>query len=197
MRSVNYSDTELLNGLISRDERILKEFYTLYFQGIRRHVLSNHGNNEDAKDLFHEVLLVLFQKARIEDFQLTSALGTYLYAISKFLWLKELGKRKRISHQMIDHEALADEGEEVVQINEKNERLLFFRACFEKLSANCRKVLSLFTEGFSIAEITEIMGYKSDQHTRNRRYRCKLSLINSIKSAYDYNKIKHGNDTHN
>ena len=58
-----------------------------------------------------------------------------------------------------------------------------------------KKVLRYFIEGMSIAEITRKMGYKSEQHTKNRRYRCKLSLIKQIKSTYgleeeyEYNEI--------
>lgn len=194
MRSVHFSDSELLNGLIHQDERILKEFYSLYFQGIRRYVNSNKGNDEDARDLFQEVIMVIFQKARDEQFKLTCTLRTYLYSVARFLWLKELGKRKWVSHQSVDHEDYIDNDADIDSVNEKNERLLFFRKCFEKLSESCRKVLALFTEGFSIAEITLKMGFKSEQHTKNRRYRCKLSLIKSIKSEYDYNTVSYGNN---
>jgi RNA polymerase sigma factor (sigma-70 family) len=195
MRSVKFSDPELLNGLISRDERILGEYYVSYFQSVRRFVLSNKGNDEDARDLFQDVLMVLFQKARDEHFKLTCALGTYLYSVSKFLWLKELDKRKWISHRSVDHEDFIDMDSDIALISEKNERLVFYRKFFEKLSSGCRKVLTLFIEGFSIAEITMMMDYKSEQHTKNRRYRCKLTLINSIKAAYDYNTVSYGNNT--
>jgi RNA polymerase sigma factor (sigma-70 family) len=194
MRSVKLSDTDLLHGLISRDERILREYYGLYYQSVRRYVISNNGNDEDARDLFQDVMLVLFQKVRQEQFTLTCSLKTYLYSVSRFLWLKELGKRKWISYKAVEHEDFIDADEDVVSVNEKNERLLFFRKCFDKLSENCRKVLSLFNEGFTIAEITRLMGFKSEQHTKNRRYRCKLTLIESIKAEYDYNTMSYGNN---
>jgi RNA polymerase sigma factor (sigma-70 family) len=197
MRSVKFSDETLLSGLISRDENILGEFYVSYFQSVRRYVLSNHGNDEDARDLFQDVLLVLFQKVRDERFKLTCSLGTYLYSISRILWLKELGKRKRISHNLVDYEEFIDADSDIALLSERNERLLFYRKCFDRLSAACRKVLTLFLEGFSIAEITIMMGYNSEQHTKNRRYRCKLSLINSIKAEYDYKTMSYGNNTDN
>jgi RNA polymerase sigma factor (sigma-70 family) len=194
MRSVNFTDSELLNGLISRDKRILREFYVLYFKSIQRYVLANKGNNEDARDLFQDVMLVMFQKVRTGNFKLTCALGTFLFSVSRFLWLKELGKRKWVSYTPVDHEDFVDTDSDIAAVNEKNERLIFFRRCFDKLSESCRKVLTLFTEGFSIAEITKMLGYKSEQHTKNRRYRCKLSLINNIKAEYDYNTMSYGNN---
>jgi RNA polymerase sigma factor (sigma-70 family) len=197
MRSVKFTDSELLSGLISRDERILKEYYVSYFQSVRRFIVSNNGNDEDARDLFQDVLLVLFQKARDKHFKLSCALGTYLFSVARFLWLKELGKRKWVSYKAIDYEEFIDADSDIVLVSEKNERLLLYRKCFEKLSSGCRKVLTLFIEGFSIAEITVMMGYKSEQHTKNRRYRCKLSLINSIRAEYDYNTVSYGYDTNN
>jgi RNA polymerase sigma factor (sigma-70 family) len=192
---VKFSDTELLNGIISMDEKFLKEYYSRFYQTVRRFVLSNSGNEEDAKDLFQDVLVVLFQKARTEHFKLTCALGTYLYSVSRLLWLKELGKRKWICHKTVDYEEFIDTESDIDMISEKNERLLFYRKCFEKLSDSCRKVLSLFMDGLSIADITMRMGFKSEQHTKNRRYRCKLSLISSIKAEYGYNTMSYGNNT--
>lgn len=182
MRSAKFSDTELLNGLVSRDEAILKEYYSIYSQSVRQFVLSNNGNEEDARDLFQDVMMVLFQKARDERFKLTCSLGTYIYSVSRFLWLKELGKRKWKSQQVVDYEEIADTESDIVLISEKNERLMFYRNCFEKLSESCRKVLKFFAEGYSISEITVLMGFSSEQHTKNRRYRCKLSLIHAIEA---------------
>lgn len=181
-----FSDAELLNGIISSDRRILKEIYALYFPRIRKYVLLNSGVDEDVRDLFQDTLLVLFQKARSGNFRLTCSLGTYLYSVSRYLWLKELSRRKFSHCHAEELETYIDPDSDIVAISEMNERLLFYRKCFEKLSAGCRKVLSLFAEGHSITRVTEILGFKSEQHTKNRRYRCKLMLIQSIRSVYNY-----------
>jgi len=147
-------------------------------------VLFNHGREEDARDLFQEVLLVIFQKARDESFKLNCSLGTYMFSVSRLLWLKELNRRKRLNDKQIDLNEYIDNETDIIEIAEYNERLKVYRQFFEKLGTDCRMVLTLFLEGKTIAEITAIMGYKSDQYTRNRRYRCKLTLINRIRSVY-------------
>jgi RNA polymerase sigma factor (sigma-70 family) len=157
-------------------------------------VLSNNGSEEDARDLFQDVMMVLFQKARDPHFTLTCALGTYLYSVTRFLWLKELNKRRRVSRELVDQEEYIDADADIASMSEKNERLLFYKKCFEKLSERCRKVLMFFSEGYSIAEVTSLMGFKTEQHTRNRRYRCKLTLINSLKKEYNLNTASYGND---
>ncbi len=192
---MNFSDSELLSGLTSQDEKVLKTFYSKYLLRVRKYVLSNNGSDEDARDLFQDVLLVLFQKVRKPEFRLTCALGTYIYSVARFLWLKELSKRKWVSYQDVNREEVADIDADISFVNEKNERLLLFRKCFEKLSEACRKVLILFNEGLSITEITKVMGYTSEQHTKNRRYRCKQSLIQNIKAEYDFNIVSYGDNT--
>jgi RNA polymerase sigma factor (sigma-70 family) len=191
---MKYSDAELLNGLVTRDEKVLREYYELYYQSIRRFVINNKGNEEDARDLFQDTLVVLYQKVRREPFKLTCTLGTYLYSVGRHLWLKELSRKKRLIHKAIDHENFMDADSDVDQISEYNERLIMYRSFFERLTADCRKVLGLFMEGHSITEITLLMGYSSDQHTRNRRYRCKTSLIKSIRARYGHEIEGYGDD---
>ena len=197
-RSIRYSDSDLVIGLVARDKAVLREYYMVFFESIRQLVLYNHGREEDAQDLFQEALLVVFQKAREGAFVLTSSLGTYIYSVARLLWLKELDKRKRISKQPVDFEEYYDADDDIVATAEYNEKLGIYRQEFEKLSADCRKVLSLFLlEGMSIAAITKFMGYRSEQHTRNRRYRCKLSLLKRIRAVYGYNEMVYGNNEEN
>jgi RNA polymerase sigma factor (sigma-70 family) len=192
---MKFSDAELLNGLVNREEIVLREFYGVFFQSIRRFVLTNSGSEEDAKDLFQEALMVIFQKARDKNFKLTCSMGTYLYSVSRFLWLKELGKRKQVRGKPVDLEDFIDTGADIYEISEYNERLHVYRTYFERLSEDCKRVLTLFMEGHTIAEITSIMGYSSEQHTRNRRYRCKLSLIERIRNDFGNEITGYGNNT--
>jgi hypothetical protein len=97
----------------------------------------------------------------------------------------------------VDFEDYTDPDSSVLDIAELNERMRIYREQFEKLSADCRKVLSLFLEGITITEITRIMGYRSEQHTRNRRYRCKLSLIKRIRALYGGKENGYGNNGEN
>jgi RNA polymerase sigma factor (sigma-70 family) len=194
---MKYSDEELLNGLVTRNEKVLREYYTLYYPGIRRFIVANNGNEEDARDLFQDALLILFQKVRGQQFELTCSLSTYLYSVSRYLWLKELEKRKKITHQTMDPEDFIDTDSDIGRLSEYNERMRLYRIHFEKLSSDCRKVLGLFMEGHNIAEITLIMGYSSEQHTRNRRYRCKSLLIDSIRTTYGHEILSYGDDAEN
>jgi hypothetical protein len=84
--------------------------------------------------------------------------------------------------------------EDVYEIHEYNERMFLYRSHFNRLSEKCKKILSLFLDGHTVKEITVIMGYGNDQHTKNRRYRCKKSLINSIRTTFGYKELGYENN---
>lgn len=167
----------------------------MFYSGIRRFVLFNNGREEDARDIFQDVLLVLYQKIRKDDFVLTCTLGTYIYSIARLLWLKELEKRKRNVPGPVDVDEFIEPGAGIVEQAEYNERMMLYRNVFERLSNDCKRILSLFLEGLPIAAITKQMGYKNDQHTKNRRYRCKISLLKRIRVVYGYKELVYEKNT--
>ena len=60
----------------------------------------NSGSEEDARDLFQEGLVVIFEKVSSGDLKLSSAFRTYFYAVCRNKWLMVL-RRKRTGPQMV------------------------------------------------------------------------------------------------
>jgi RNA polymerase sigma factor (sigma-70 family) len=191
----NYTDEELADGIVRKDERIVRILYSEYYSGIKQLIKNNSGSEEDAKDIFQEALIVLYQKLNDTGFKLTSSLNTYLYAVARILWYRELRRRKDLLItdkfiEQFDHQ-------EIQESIERKERLDFYRKKFEELSEDCKKILQLFLNNIPIRDITKLMGYSSDQHTKNRRLRCKMSLINRIKSSDFYYELSNGKNEKN
>ena len=109
--------------------------------------------------------------------------------------LKELKIRGKQVKGFDDYDDYADESSNIVKIYEYNERLSFYRRIFEQLSEDCKKVLKMFMKNFTISEVTKIMGYSSEQHTKNRRYRCKKALVKRIIQNPEYYELK--DEVHN
>lgn len=193
----NYSDQALLKGLIEGREEILLELYRKSFATVRHLILSNHGAEEDAKDIFQDALMVIFQKVRKNELQLSCSLNTYIYSVCRNLWMKELSLRGRTVYQFESTEDITDEDNDIELWQHYNERITFYRKIFEELSEDCKRILKLFMNGESISNITRIMGYSSEQHTKNRRYRCKLSLIQRIRATSIYNELKNESNEDN
>jgi len=185
-----YSLDELLKGIANSDAKVLNYLYKENYKLVRHFVVSNNGNEEDARDIFQESLVVLFRKVREKEFKLTSSLSTFIYSIARLMWLKELSIRKKRSESMDSDNIYSSQELEVIDLIDYNEKLKLFREKFEELSEDCKKVLRMFLNNISIKEITQTMGYSSDQHTKNRRFRCKKSLVEKIRKSRKYKELR-------
>ena len=189
-----YNDDDILNGLKLQDSKVLQLIYDNYYPSIEGFIINNTGNSDDAKDIFQEIVIVLYRRVKENNIQLTAALQNYVFSIGKLMWLKELEKRQKQGAQqyLFEDMPLNNDDNEIIAEIEYNARLKLFREKFEELTSNCKRVLRLFLNGVSLEEITEIMGYSSIQHTKNRRYRCKKQLIKTIREDYRYIKTGYG-----
>ena len=101
------SEEEIIAGLRKRDNRVLQYIYKNSFTPVRQLIVSNAGSDNDAEDIFQEALIIVFKKLKEEqEFQLTAAFTTYIYSISRLLWLKHLRNIKKIEIDPLnrDHE---------------------------------------------------------------------------------------------
>ena len=53
------SDEELVNNLLtgSRQEQAVKNLYRDHYHSLSRYILNNNGNEQDAEDIFQEVIV--------------------------------------------------------------------------------------------------------------------------------------------
>lgn len=185
-----YSDDEIISGIEKNDISILEYFYNDCFRTIRHLVVTNSGSEEDAKDVFQESLVVLYRKIKETNIEFTSSLVTYVYSIARLIWLKELHRRSRKGTELNDTlDELIQQDQGIIDSIERNERLRLYREKFEELSDDCKRILQMFLNSIPIKEITHIMGYNSEQHTKNRRFRCKKSLIQRIRNSDNFKEL--------
>jgi RNA polymerase sigma factor (sigma-70 family) len=192
-----YTEQELLEGLISQRNDVLQSIYSLYFKTVRRLIFLNNGREEDAKDIFQETLVIIYRKLQKDKTTLNCSLKTYIYSVARLLWLKELENKRNRNINLEECDQFVDIEDNDYELVGVNERLKLYHEQFEQLSNDCKKILKLFLNNISIAEITKIMGYSSVQHTKNRRYRCKKSLIERIRNNPKYAELKNGNNDDN
>ena len=62
---------------------------------VQAFILNNNGTYDDARDIFQEAMITLYEKAKSESFVLTSQIKTYIYSVCKRLWLKRLQQMGR------------------------------------------------------------------------------------------------------
>ena len=88
------TDTELLEGMRRHDNKAVEAVYKLCRPGVFSYVQQNSGTRMEAMDVLQDAMLATYMQATGEDFQLTSALNTYIQGIARRLWLKEIERYK-------------------------------------------------------------------------------------------------------
>lgn len=176
---IKLSEDKLVEQLRAGDENALKQIYRSYFKPVLHLVISNNGSEDDARDIYQDAICVLYELMRKPDFELTCSLNTYIYSVSKNLWLKELRKRSNGElrlHEEYDHEDTDTESdtEDFILKENKIERM---NECLDQLGEPCNTILrDFFYHKLSMEEIAGKMGYTNADNAKNQKYKCFIRL---------------------
>jgi RNA polymerase sigma factor (sigma-70 family) len=183
------SDKDILEGVRSGDNRVISYLIRIYFPRIKKYILRNKGNNNDAEDVFQEALVIIFDKLRQGGLQINKEFGSFLYGVVRVIWTKELNNRGW-SYQLDGQKSYDWEDQGLMVQFELRERQKMYDEYFNKLGDECKKLLQLFFNGIKIKEITQEMGFSTEQHTKNKKYICKKHLIENIRANPKFKEIK-------
>ena len=180
---------QTIEGIRNRDNRVLTIIYKEVFPVVRYYIISNGGNQEDAKDVFQESLIIAYKQISRNSVEIKTGVEAYLYGIARIVWLKLLRNREIHNRNIVKIEEPEVSYLPEDMFIEEDMELRLFRKYFLKLSPDCRKLLNLISEGVSYVDIAEEMGYKSEKIVRNKKYKCKQALIKMIKADKEYQNI--------
>jgi RNA polymerase sigma factor (sigma-70 family) len=170
-------DQELLEGLANNDDKSLEIIYSENFPMIYRMVLQNNGSEPDAKDLFQEAVIILYEKVQEGGFVLTSKLKTYIYAVCRRLWLKKLQGQAwqgTISEELEDITPVEDTIEEA---EKRDEQYVIMEKAMSHMGEPCKTILEdYYLHKRSMQEISEKFGYTNSENAKNQKYKCLMRL---------------------
>lgn len=187
----SFSDTQLVS-LLAEDATYLRcvssrtREYCLRFMQKQ-----SHGMEEDQlRDIYHDALIILYEKARIGQFQLTCSLQTYLNSICRNQLLNKFKEQGRTIP--FPQAANADDGDEYEQylpeIKDRlpsddadinNERVQAIMRGLEimKGKGDCYELLLMVHyRNSSMRQVMEHFGYKNEQIAKNKNYLCREKL---------------------
>lgn len=191
-QDIIHSSEALLEGLAKSDERALQGLYEAYFPMIRRMVLLNGGQDDDARDLFQETLIVLYEKSKDPEFILECKPKTYIYAVGHRLWLKHLYRdNRRPVASLKNDEALegsveVEEDLDAHQLREQQFQVM--DGALELLGEPCKSLLQdFYIHRCSMQEIAEKFGYTNPDNAKTQKYKC----LNRLKKLF-FDQYKEG-----
>jgi len=171
------NDSEIVELIKRGDERSLETLYRKHYRMMARLIIRNSGTEDDAKDVFQDALIVLWEKIRTGKFELSSKLSTYLYSVCQNLWHKELNRKQRFT--TTEH----DIGE--APEHDRQERIAIVNACINQLKPDCRQILMYYYfDELPMTEIAAKMDFANADSAKTKKYKCKQELDKLIKSQY-------------
>lgn len=179
---IHYSDSAIVEGLKLNSDFIIKYVYKEFFPTIKFLIKKNTGIDEDAEDIFQESLLIILKNVQKDDFYLTCTFLTYLYSISRNLWMQRLKLKRKTSDNFELLEKFMDIPESATKEMADIEQLRYhiYKEHFNAMEKDCQRILLLSLQKYSSKEIADTMGYGSENYAKTKKYNCKERLKKAI-----------------
>lgn len=166
--------SELIQKIREQNTEVLQGIYKEAYPMVEKYILDNSGSRDDAKDIFQDAMYLLIKKAHSKHFQLTSKISTYLFGISKNLWLKKLTQKavdKKEYAAEMSYENL--EEDEHIQL----ERIQHMKNAIDKLGEPCKTIIvQFYFLKTNMQEISEMLNYTNANNAKNQKYKCFVRL---------------------
>ena len=162
---------------VKNSESALNCVYRSYYSMIESFITQNNGTKDDAKDVFQETVISLYNNVKNDKYSPDSKLSTYLFSISKNIWYKKLRKKGRMSNLEDNEHQQIPSGEDIHSQIEYSEQQILIGKLLHKVGQECGKVLKLFYfEKMRMVKIAAKMDYSSEQVAKNQKSKCMKKL---------------------
>lgn len=174
-----HADHHYIEYLRNNDSRGIHQIYQRYAGQALRWVLLNNGSAADARDVFQEAVMALYEKALDPAFVLTCPLGALLHVLYSRKWIDRLRLKNRESEVRKENEArytVESVTEDTLSVAEaalaeqaRQERL---GKAFAALSDLCRRLLTLLSNGVKPADVAAQLEMNSVDTLYRRKNAC-------------------------
>jgi RNA polymerase sigma factor (sigma-70 family) len=178
----------LLKGLAANDRKAIEAIYLANYSMIQTLVISNNGTSDDARDVFQEAIIVLYEKAKSGSFELHAQLKTYIYAVCRRLWLKRLQANQRFSGDLANAQEMIDTGEDIDMYEHRTRDFELMEQALQHLGEPCKEILeSYYLRKRNMTEIAKEFGYTNAENAKNQKYKCLMRLKKIFFGHYNNN----------
>lgn len=167
------ADKDLIEGIRKGTKDSLEQVYIAHFPMILQMIVNNNGNEDDAKDIFQESVIVLYNKVKSGDFELNSKLKTYLYSVCRHLWLKKLNQQSRFTNNIHVFEDIAETESDIEMHEEQSLQFEQMKLALNQLGEPCKTIIEEFyLHSKSMQDICEQFGYTNTDNAKTQKYKC-------------------------
>ena len=180
------NEQALLKGLAQNDSKAVEALYKSHFTMIQHFVLNNNGSFDDARDLFQEAMITLYEKVQSDSFVLSCQIKTYLFSICKNLWLKRLKQMGKYSAPLSTEEESIAVDADLEEFQKKDAAFSIMNRALNSLGEPCKSLLEgYYLNKKGMQELADDFGYTNADNAKNQKYKCLMRLKKLFFSQYN------------
>ena len=172
-----YDFESLMKAIQNNNESVLQDIYSEVYPKVEYYILSNSGSKDQAKDVFQDAFLVMWNNVKNDKFSKShGSIQGYVYQIAKYKWIDILRSPAHRYNNVIEKDYGEEDEIEIDNAFEKDRNVNEIIKTLDLLSEACKQLLELFYfEKKSIDKIALTMNIESAS-ARNKKYRCMQKL---------------------
>lgn len=181
-----YNEQALLKGLANNDSKAVETLYKSHFGMIQHFVTNNNGSLDDARDIFQEAMITLYEKVQTDSFSLTCQIKTYLFSICKHLWLKRLQQMGRYSTPLSTEEESVSVEMDMDESAKKDAAFAIMDRALNSLGEPCKSLLEgYYLNKKDMQALAAEFGYTNSDNAKNQKYKCLMRLKKLFFAQYN------------
>ena len=162
----------------------ISELYEEVFPAVAKFIKLSGGSLDDAKDVFHDALVIFLEKNNKENTAIITSEKAYILGISKHVWYRK-HKNENLRMPLSEMENQISIPDDYFLIINQKRLLRFLKLAGKK----CMDLLRAFYfQNESIKEIVNDLGYANEHSASVQKYKCLEKIRNTVKEksmAYD------------
>ena len=188
------NEQALLQGLARSDKKAIETIYKENYNMVQALIINNNGSGDDAKDIFQETMIVLYERVRSGTFELNCQIKTYVYSVSRRLWLKRLQQMNRYAPGLENLQETVPVEEEIEEHDRINNEFHVMDKAISSLGEPCKSLLeAYYLQKKNMQEIAISFGYTNADNAKNQKYKCLMRLKKIFFAQYKNGSNNGGN----
>lgn len=184
-----YKERDLLKGLGKSDKRAVETIYKDNYNMVQSLIINNNGTTDDARDVFQEAMIVLFEKARSGNFELNCQIKTYVYSVCRRIWLKRLQQMNRFSNEIEKVTDTVPVEEDVEEHEKRSDEFHLMEKAIGSLGEPCKSLIeAYYIQKKNMQVIADEFGYTNADNAKNQKYKCLMRLKKLFFAQYKNGK---------
>lgn len=158
-------------------DKPIDDLYEKGFLAFARFAARRKTSYDDTKDIFHDAMVVYFEKVSDPGLHIRTTADRYVVGIAKHLWIRKFAR----DHQQVTlDENLAEDIPEDFFPDEREVSLLNF---LERTGQRCLDLLQKFYfEKLSLKNIATSLGYRTEHSAAVQKFKCIAKLRDAVKA---------------